>query len=111
MKQILLIFLLLSSITLSAQQFYVDVQLGNGFATNAGQANLTDISIIDTVSTYEIIAGGFGEGLYFSSNIGYTWTSYLSFELGLSYLSGRTITQEQNISSSTVFGGFVGEAK
>lgn len=110
MKYSLFAVLLLSACYVHAQEYYFGVQLGSGFATNAGQANLTDIDLTDTLETYEIKAGGFGEGLYINGHVGYQQTDFLAFELGVNYLHGKTITNEENTFTTAVLGGYLSES-
>lgn len=110
MKYALFALLLLSASYVHAQEYYFGIQFGSGFATNAGQANLTDIDLTDTLETYEIKAGGFGEGLYINGHIGYQQTDFLAYELGVNYLHGKTITNEENSFTTAVLGGYLSES-
>lgn len=109
MKQSLFIFLLFIAHFLNAQDYYIGIQFGSGFATNVGQANFTDIDILDTIETYEIKAGGFGEGLYINTHFGYQQTNFLAYELGVNYLHGKTITNEEKSFTTAVLGGYLNE--
>lgn len=109
MKQSLFIFLLFIAHFLNAQDYYIGIQFGSGFATNAGQANFTDIDILDTIKTYEIKAGGFGEGLYINTHFGNQQTNFLAYELGVNYLHGKTITNEEKSFTTAVLGGYLNE--
>ncbi len=95
MKPILCITFFFITLSLSAQDFYINLQTGYGFATEAGQANYTDIEFVDNVEVQEIVAGGFGEGIYFRGNLGYQHSEFIAVEFGLNYLLGRTITTEE----------------
>ena len=95
MKYIFSILFIISSFILNAQDFYINLQTGNGFPTEAGQTNYYNIDIVDNVETREIITGGFGEGLYFRGNFGYNYSSAVSFEFGFNYLLGKTIINEE----------------
>lgn len=98
MKYFTFVILTFYSLSMSAQDFYVNLQTGYGFATEAGQANYTNITYDNNLETKEIIAGGFGEGIYIKSSIGYQHNNLISLELGVNYLFGRTITvEEENI--------------
>ena len=96
MKYIFSILFIISSFILNAQDFYINLQTGNGFPTEAGQTNYYNIDIVDNVETREIITGGFGEGLYFRGNFGYNYSSAVSFEFGFNYLLGKTIINEED---------------
>lgn len=84
------------AINLSAQKMYFGVQTGYGFATSAGQANLMNRETGPENGTYEIMEGGYGEGINTGIYIGRFFTRNLGIELGANYLFGKHLTTESN---------------
>ncbi|MFK7949041.1 MAG: outer membrane beta-barrel protein [Saprospiraceae bacterium] len=92
MKPFLIIICWLFSLSLSAQNFYFNLQRGDGFATEAGQVNY--IASTDEGRAEELVTDGFGEGTYFRTSLGYNFNSFVSLDFGVNYLRGKTITYE-----------------
>jgi hypothetical protein len=93
MKQILSItFFTILAFNLSAQKFYLGVHAGYGFSTSAGQAAGFDVEETTDKIVYERVQGGTGEGSNIGLRFGYNVSKNIGFELGTSYLFGRTLT-------------------
>jgi hypothetical protein len=80
------------AINLSAQKMYFGVQTGYGFATSAGQANLVNSETSPESGTYEIMKGGYGEGINTGVFIGRFLTRNIGIELAANYLFGKHLT-------------------
>jgi hypothetical protein len=85
-------FFTISSINLSAQNFYFGMQTGYGFATSAGESNLYNSAVSPENEIYEILEGGYGEGLNIAIKVGRKINENVDFELGIGYLFGRELT-------------------
>ncbi|MFK7949044.1 MAG: outer membrane beta-barrel protein [Saprospiraceae bacterium] len=109
MKYIFSTLFIICSFILNAQDFYINLQTGYGFVTEAGQANFFNIDMDNNTETREIITGGFGEGNYFRGNFGYNYNATISFEFGFNYLLGKTIVREENYNFSDFNGGYINE--
>lgn len=92
MKPFLITVFCFVSLSLSAQNFYFNLQRGDGFATEAGQVNY--ITSTDEGRAEELVTDGFGEGTYFRTSLGYNFNDFISLDFGINYLRGKTITYE-----------------
>jgi opacity protein-like surface antigen len=100
MKQIISItFFTILAFNISAQKFYLGVNAGYSFATNAGQANVYDTEETREAVIYEKVKGGLGSGTNVGLRLGYNFNKYIAFELGANYLFGRAVTFEVNNNS------------
>jgi hypothetical protein len=93
-------FFTVLTINLSAQKLYVGVQAGYGFATSAGQANLYNSEVYPESGSYEILKGGYGEGLNVAVKVGRKINENIDFEFGIGYLFGRELTTTASSASN-----------
>ena len=91
MKYLTSIIFIFYSFTLSAQDFYINLQTGYGFATEAGQINYYLFDYSFEGITGEIVKDGLGEGVYLRGTFGYNYNDFISFDFGFNYLQGRTL--------------------
>jgi hypothetical protein len=102
---ITVIMLSLVSKNSTAQNFYITAGLGYGFmaASQSLGDNYSYTSSGNTISeSDQSVKGSFGSGLNFGGALGYMFGEHLGAEIGVSYLSGSTISSTSNTNFVTV---------
>ena len=99
MKPFLFVVLSFNFISLSAQNFYINLQTGYGFATEVGQINSHNVKIEDNIETKELIYSGLGEGTYLRASVLYKKNNWVAIELGVNHLlSHEIVTTQESLS-------------
>ena len=107
MKKIVsIIALLLISSTVSAQ-FYVSASGGYGFAANKDNVGVTtSTGLYSTIPSFysseSLNEDSYGEGINAQLRIGYSFNEVFSLELGVGYLLGSDITNNQVLFDNTL---------
>jgi hypothetical protein len=93
------IFLFLVSTNSQGQNFYITI--GIGYGLNAASQSIDSIysgtnSGTTSSSSSQNVKGSYGAGLNFGGAVGYMFSEHFGAEIGVSYLSGASITSSTN---------------